>query len=122
MSVDFKSWHAIAYGYGKDGIGHPSPKPIVLMQWLVSELSKANEIILDPFMGSGTTLLAAKGLNRRAVGIDINEAYCEIAAERLSQEVMQFGEDARAGQGECPGTACNSGRDAMPLDIFEGVQ
>lgn len=63
--------------------GHPCPKPLSWMQWAVSLVSRPDERILDPFMGSGTTLLAAMGLGRRAVGIEIEERYCEIAAKRL---------------------------------------
>lgn len=68
--------------------GHPCPKPIKWMTWLVNRCSIQGEIILDPFMGSGTTLRAAKDLGRKAVGIDIEEKYCEIAARRLQQEVL----------------------------------
>jgi site-specific DNA-methyltransferase (adenine-specific) len=66
---------------------HPTQKPIDLMQWLV-EPALPDHTILDPFMGSGTTLRAAKNLNRKAIGIEIEERYCEIAAEHLSQEVL----------------------------------
>jgi site-specific DNA-methyltransferase (adenine-specific) len=69
---------------------HPSQKPLPFMLFLVKRLSIENYTILDPFMGSGTTLAAAKQLNRKAIGIEIEEKYCEIAVRRLSQEVIDF--------------------------------
>lgn len=65
---------------------HPTPKPIRLYSKLIKCLSKKS--VIDPFMGSGTTLRAAKDLGRRAIGIEIEERYCEIAAKRMSQEVL----------------------------------
>lgn len=67
---------------------HPCPKPLPLWQWLVDRFTNENDSILDPFMGSGTTLVAAKKLNRNAVGIEISPEYCKIAEERLKQEVL----------------------------------
>lgn len=67
---------------------HPSQKPSELIKKLLGKVDA--DLILDPFMGSGTTLRAAKDLGRKAIGIEIEEKYCEIAANRLRQEVLQF--------------------------------
>ena len=77
-----------ARGKADPEIGHPCPKPVEWLVWLVGLTSRVGETVLDPFMGSGTTLRAAKDLGRRAIGIEIDERYCEIAANRLSQEVL----------------------------------
>ena len=68
--------------------GHPTPKPEWLMQRLIQASCPAKGVVLDPFMGGGATLRAAKDLNCRAIGIEIEEKYCEIAAKRLKQEVL----------------------------------
>lgn len=66
---------------------HPTQKPVALMRWCLDFYPVA-ETVLDPFMGSGTTLRAAADLGRRAIGIEINEDYCRIAVERLRQGVL----------------------------------
>ena len=70
---------------------HPTGKPLPMIKTIVERFTDSGETILDPFMGSGTTLRAAKDLGRRAIGIELEEKYCEIAARRLSQEVLDFG-------------------------------
>jgi site-specific DNA-methyltransferase (adenine-specific) len=68
--------------------GHPCPKPPVLMAKLLDKFSNENDLVLDPFNGSGTTVVMAKVMKRRYLGMDINENYNQIAELRLSQEVL----------------------------------
>ena len=72
---------------------HPTQKPVALMKWCLSQLKPG--IVCDPFMGSGSTLVAAKDMRSQCIGIEIDERNCEIAATRLSQEVLElYGRDA----------------------------
>ena len=68
-------------------VGHPTQKPERVMIWCLRFAPEARTVI-DPFMGSGTTLKAAKETGRQAIGIEIDERYCEIAAQRLQQRVL----------------------------------
>lgn len=86
-------YRAVGVDGGKQ---HPTQKPEALMLWCLSFLPKSGiDVVLDPFMGSGTTLVAAKRLGRKAIGIEREEKYCEIAARRLAQGALDlFGGDA----------------------------
>lgn len=71
-----------------DGLPHPAPRRLQHVMWLVHQFS--DQMICDPLMGSGTTLVAAKEHGRHAIGIDIKERYCELAVKRLAQEVFTW--------------------------------
>ena len=71
---------------------HPAQKPVALMKWCLSLLPDGSAVIADPYAGCCPVLIAAKDLGRRAIGIEIEERYCEIAARRLSQDVLNFEE------------------------------
>ena len=74
---------------GDEPLVHPTQKPVDLFRWVLGlRWLQEKAIILDPYMGSGPTLRAAKDLGRKAIGIEIEERYCEIAANRMSQTVM----------------------------------
>lgn len=81
-------WVLRTAGQEADGTAHPAQMPIDLASAQIQTWTAPDELVLDPFMGSGTTLRAAKDLGRRAIGIEIEERYCEIAAKRLSQETL----------------------------------
>lgn len=84
---DHKRLPSIQQQVENRGINHPSPKPLDLMRWLVDGTAG---VIIDPFAGSGTTLRAAKDLGRTCIGIELDERYCEVAAERCSQETLDL--------------------------------
>ncbi len=78
---------------GASSCPHPTQKPEGLMRWCIQRSGAPDDaVILDPYMGSGTTLVAARLEGRKAIGIEIEERYCEIAAKRLAQGVLPFGE------------------------------
>jgi DNA modification methylase len=82
---------SVAAQYAYDTFyGHPSQKPRKLIDALINYASNPNVLILDPFLGSGTTAYCAKKLNRKCIGIEIKEKYCEIAVKRCRQTVMKL--------------------------------
>ena len=88
--IPAKVFHYSIHQHNADGKdGHPTQKPLALMKWCLSLFPNA-KTVLDPFCGSGTTLVAAKAMGLTATGIELHEPYCEIAARRLQQEVFDF--------------------------------
>lgn len=68
-----------------EGLGHPHPRKLGHMEWLVKWYTEAEELIVDPFCGSGTTLVAAQRLGRRSIGVDLNPSYLQLCIKRLSE-------------------------------------
>jgi len=81
-------WSGLLRSSEKGDFYHPTQKPVALMEWCLQFIPSKARIILDPFAGSGSTLVAAKRSGLEAIGIEIEERYCEIAAKRLSQGVL----------------------------------
>jgi site-specific DNA-methyltransferase (adenine-specific) len=69
-------------------IGHPTPKPLGLMEMLIERCPPG--VIADPFAGAGATLIASKALGRKVIGVELEEKYCEIIANRCAQEVLDI--------------------------------
>lgn len=69
---------------------HIAEKPVEVMRWVMQVVPEGS-VVLDPFMGSGTTLRAAKDCGLRSIGIEVDEHYCEIAAKRMDQGALNFG-------------------------------
>jgi DNA modification methylase len=89
MDKPCKSWDE-RRNHAENGNQHPTQKPISLLKWCVLQADNEPDLILDPFLGSGTTAVACKTLGRKCIGIEISEKYCEIAAKRLSQGVFNL--------------------------------
>ena len=82
-----KMWHGVAR-WSSEPVLHPTQKPVSLMLWTIGKWATPDGLIIDPYMGSGPVLVAAKELGHPAIGIEIEERYCEIAVKRLAQGVL----------------------------------
>lgn len=81
------TWNGMLQGdmKNKEQRFHPTQKPLPLMKWILQNYSKENDIVLDPFMGSGTTAVACKELDRNFIGFEISQEYCDVAYKRLNK-------------------------------------
>lgn len=85
---DYHVQRLAPFGAGRERIDHPCPRPLEQVRHVIASGTTKTRTVLDPFMGSGTTLRAAKDLGRKAIGIEIEERYCEVAAKRMAQAVL----------------------------------
>lgn len=82
-----RSWFTME-NFKEKEIDHPTPKKLIIVQKILENISKENDLILDPFMGSGTTGVACKHLNRNFIGIELNEKYFQVAQDRINGELL----------------------------------
>ena len=85
----FQVDHKQFYGASESIYGHPSVKPLAPFRWIISNIADADSVVLDPFMGSGTTGVACVQTGRRFIGIEIDPTYFEIAVKRISDALKQ---------------------------------
>jgi len=88
---EFKNWTQgvwVFNGESKKRIGHPAPFPKELPHRCIKMFSYVDDLVFDPFAGSGTTLLVAEILKRKTIGLELDENYCELAKNRILQEVQ----------------------------------
>lgn len=105
-------WHGMLQAIKEDR-WHPTQKPLAVMRWCIQQAPDVKTIV-DPFMGSGTTLRAAKDLGLTAVGVDAEERYCEIAAKRLSQGVLPLQNLSNVNDAVAPGLVAPHADDVQP--------
>ena len=86
LSTDVWTYPAVAPYAGK----HPCEKPVQMLEDMIRTSTRPGDLVLDPFAGSGSTLVAARNLGRRVVGVEKDERYCQQVAERLSQGSLDF--------------------------------
>ena len=83
--------HSVVWQFPQpDTTDHPTAKPLSIMERMVESTTNVGDTILDPFAGSGATLVAAKNLGRKAVGVELDEKYCEVIAKRCAQDLLEL--------------------------------
>jgi site-specific DNA-methyltransferase (adenine-specific) len=110
----------------KERVGYPTQKPVILLQRIIEIASNENDLVLDPFCGSGTTLVAAKLLNRRAIGIDISEEAVELSSQRVEDPIksesnlLRIGEEAYK-NADAESLALLKGLEFVPVQRNQGI-
>jgi site-specific DNA-methyltransferase (adenine-specific) len=90
MRKDFHLQTLAPFGAGRERVQHPCPRPLGQVEYVLDVFTKSEDMILDPFLGSGTTALAAQSLGRKWIGIEISPKYCDIAKKRLEGTIRQI--------------------------------
>ncbi|MBB0990076.1 site-specific DNA-methyltransferase [Dietzia sp. SLG510A3-30A2] len=91
INPDWKRSNRFDIRKPREEVDHPTPKPVRWMEVAVELASEPGDVVLDPFAGSGATLRAAANLGRKAIGVEMEERYCEVIANRMGQGALDFG-------------------------------